>query len=137
MHPWPNPPLMEGPPGALTRIDGKEYLYFGGTGYLGLAGHPEVIDAACEALRCYGIHTATSRSGYGNSPLTLEVERLAAKFFATAGAFYFASGYVSNHVLIQAVADRADVVLADESAHFCLVEASRLVGQPLVRFRHC
>ena len=29
---------MEGPPGALTRIDGREYLYFGGTGYLGLAG---------------------------------------------------------------------------------------------------
>ncbi|MGO9109762.1 MAG: aminotransferase class I/II-fold pyridoxal phosphate-dependent enzyme [Thermoguttaceae bacterium] len=136
MDRWPNPPLMEGPPGALTRIDGKEYLYFGGTGYLGLAGHAEVIHAGCEALRGYGIHTSTSRSGYGNSPLTLDVERLAAEFFGTAGAFYFASGYAGNHILIQAVADRADVVLADESAHFCLAEASHLLGRPLFRFRH-
>ncbi len=136
MHPWPNPPLMEGPPGALTRIDGKEYLYFGGTGYLGLAGHAEVIQAACEALRRYGIHTSTSRSGYGNNSLTLEVERLAAEFFGTAGAFYFASGYAGNHILIQAVADRADVVLADESAHFCLAEASHLLGRPVESFRH-
>ena len=133
---WPNPPLMEGPPGALTRIDGKEYLYFGGTSYLGLAGHAEVIRAAGEALRCYGVHTATSRSGYGNSPLTLQVERLAAEFFGAAGAFYFASGYAGNHILIQAVADRADVVLADGSAHFCLAEASRLLGKPVESFRH-
>ena len=136
MDPWPHPPLMEGPPGALTRIDGREYLYFGGTSYLGLASHPEVIHAACEALGRYGIHTATSRSGYGNSPLTLEVERLAAEFFGTAGAFYFASGYVGNHILIQAVADCADVVLADESAHFCLAEASHLLGRPVESFRH-
>ncbi len=127
---------MEGPPGALTRIDGKEYLYFGGTGYLGLAGHAEVIHAGCEALRHYGIHTSTSRSGYGNSSATLEVERLAAEFFRAEGAFYFASGYAGTHILVQALADRADVVLADESAHFCLAEASRLLGQPPIRFRH-
>ena len=136
MDAWPNPPLMEGPPGALTRIDGREYLYFGGTSYLGLAGHAEVIHAACEALRRYGIHTATSRTGYGTSPLTLEAERLAAEFFGLAGAFYFASGYAGNHILIQAVADRADVLLADASAHFGLAEASRLLDRPVERFRH-
>ncbi len=134
---WPDPPLMEGPPGALTRIDGREYLYFGGSGYLGLAAHPEVIGAACEALRRYGVHTSTSRSGYGNNPLTVEVERLAAEFFGTAGAFYFASGYVGNHMLISALAERADVVLADESAHFSLAEASRLLGRAIEHFRHC
>ena len=136
MDSWPTPPLTEGPPGALTRIDGKEYLYFGGTGYLGLAGHADVIRAACAALRRYGVHTATSRSGYGNTPLTLEVERLAAEFFGTAGAFYFASGYAGNHILIQAVAERADMVLIDESAHFCLTEASRLLCLPVSTFRH-
>jgi 7-keto-8-aminopelargonate synthetase-like enzyme len=133
---WPNPPLMEGPPGAMTRIDGRQYLYFGGTGYLGLAGHPDVIRGAREALNQYGIHTSTSRSGYGNSPPVLEVERRAAAYFGAAQAFYFASGYVGNHILIQAAADRADVVLIDESAHFCLVEASHLLGKPLLRFRH-
>jgi 8-amino-7-oxononanoate synthase len=134
---WPDPPLMESPPGAITRIDGRDYLYFGGTSYLGLSGRAEVIAAAQEALRRYGIHTATSRSGYGNSPLTLEVERRAAEFFGTETAFYFASGYVGNHLLISALADRADVVLADESCHYSLAEASRLLGRPVDSFRHC
>jgi 8-amino-7-oxononanoate synthase len=136
MATWPNPPLMEGPPGALTHIDGREYLYFGGTSYLGLAGREEVILAGCEALRRFGIHTSTSRSGYGNCSLTLQVERLAADFFGTAGAFYFASGYAGNHILIQALAHRADVALIDESAHFCLVEAAQLLGRPIESFRH-
>ena len=41
-----------------------------------------------------------------------------------------------NHILIQAVADRADVVLIDEMADFSLEEASRLLGKPVIRFRH-
>ena len=42
-------PVMQSPPGARTVIDGRPYVYFAGTGYLGLQGHPEVIRAACEA----------------------------------------------------------------------------------------
>ena len=130
-------PVMEGPPGAVTRVDGREYLYFGGTSYLGLSGHADVIEAGCAALRQYGVHTATSRSGFGNSPAVLEVERRAADFFGCETAFYFASGYLGNHILIQALADRADVILIDESAHYSLVEAGRLLGRPAIPFRHC
>ncbi len=52
--------LMESPPGASTVIDGRRRLYFAGTGYLGLQGHPEVIRAACEATRQLGIGSATT-----------------------------------------------------------------------------
>jgi 8-amino-7-oxononanoate synthase len=130
------PPLMESPPGAETAIDGRRYLYFGGTGYLGLAGHPEVIEAACEATRRYGIHTATSRRGYGNNPPTLEVERLAAYYFGTEASFYFSSGYVANHILGQAVRRPSSMVFVDEAAHYCVLEASRLLESPAVTFRH-
>ena len=44
-------PLLETPPGIVTQIDGREYVYFAGTGYLGLQGHPEVIRAACRRRR--------------------------------------------------------------------------------------
>jgi 7-keto-8-aminopelargonate synthetase-like enzyme len=130
------PPIMESPPGAETTIDGRRYLYFGGTSYLGLAGRAEVIEAACEAARTYGIHSATTRGGYGTNPATRAVERLAAEFFAAEEAFYFASGYVGNHILIQALAGRFDVVLADELSHPCLLEAAKLSGRPIACFRH-
>jgi 7-keto-8-aminopelargonate synthetase-like enzyme len=127
---------MLSPPGPETVIDGRPYLYFGGTSYLGLAGHPEVIEAACAAVRRYGLHTATSRAGFGTSPPLQEVERLAAEFFGHEAAYYFVSGYVGNHILVQALADRFHAIFADEAAHYSLEEAARLSGRPLARFRH-
>lgn len=141
-HPMPTSsrgetmPVMQSPPGPETVIDGRRYLYFGGTSYLGLAGHPEVIEAACEAVRRYGLHTATSRSGFGNNPPTLEVERRGVEFFGQDAAFYFSSGYVGNHILVQALAGRFDAVLADEAAHYSLEEAARLSARPITRFHH-
>ena len=66
-------PVMQSPPGARTVIDGEEVDYFCGCGYLGLQGHPDLIDAACRAAARYGLGSATSRRGYGNNPVLLDV----------------------------------------------------------------
>ncbi|MCI0539037.1 MAG: pyridoxal phosphate-dependent aminotransferase family protein, partial [Verrucomicrobiales bacterium] len=131
-----HPPVLQTPPGARVLIDDREYLYFAGTSYLGLAGRAEVIEAACEAVRRYGVHTATSRAGFGNNPVTISVEHLAARFFGTEDAFYFVSGYVGNHILIQALAGSAGAVFIDELSHYSLNEAARLAGLPVIPFRH-
>lgn len=126
--------LMQSPPGAVATIDGREYLYFGGTSYLGLHGHPAVVEAACEATRRYGVHTATSRAGFGVNPPLRDVETTAAQFFGTEAAFYFVSGYVANHILAQGVRERIDRVFIDEAAHYCVHEAALLAQKPIVSF---
>lgn len=128
--------MMQSAPGPETVIDGVNYLYFGGTSYLGLASHSEVIDAGCAAIRKYGVHSATSRSRFGTNPPVLDVERLAAKFFGIEDAFYFGSGYVANHIMVAALASEVDAVLLDEAAHYCVTEAARLAGKPVRTFRH-
>jgi 7-keto-8-aminopelargonate synthetase-like enzyme len=125
---------MESPPGPEARIDGRLYHYFGGTSYYGLHGHPAVIEAGCEGFRQYGLHTATSRAGFGNSAPLLEVERRAAEHAGREDAFHFSSGYAANHILVQAVA-RAGPIFIDEAAHFCVAEAAKLLGVPVHRFR--
>ena len=129
-------PVMQSPPGAETVIDGRRYLYFAGTGYLGLQGHPEVIRAACEATRRYGIASATSRGGFGDTPPVLEVERRAADLFGTEGAFYFATGYVGNHLLALLLEGAYDAVFVDAFSHYCVFEAARLSARPVFPFRH-
>ncbi len=126
---------MESAPGPETVFDGRRYLYFGGTSYLGLAADPEVIEAGCAALRKYGVHSATSRSGCGTTPIVAEVEAMAARFFGTEAAFYFGSGYMSNHILVSALDFPPDALLLDDACHYCVAEASALAGAPTIRFK--
>jgi len=129
-------PIAESPPGPVMRIDGREYLYFVGTSYLGLQAHPEVIRAACEAAERYGIHSATSRAGFGNTPPTLSVERRAAEFFGSEASFYFPAGYAGNSILLRGVESGFDAVFLDEHSHYCVFEAASQSGRPTFRFRH-
>lgn len=129
-------PLMQTPPGPVTKIDGREYLYFVGTGYLGLQGHAEVIEAACQAARQYGIGSANSRTVFGTTEPVVQVERAAAAMFGLDDAFYFASGWMGNNILIQSL-DAADrLVLIDECSHYSLFEAARTSGWPIESFHH-
>jgi len=127
---------MQSPPAPETVIDGQRYLYFAGTAYLGLQGHPEVVRAACRAAEQYGVGSATSRAGFGDTPPVVEVERLAAELLGAESAFYFPSGYVGNHVLVEAVREQVGAVFVDEASHYCVHEAARLSGRPVWQFAH-
>ena len=127
---------MESPPGAETVIDGRRYLYFGGTGYFGLQGHPAVIRAGIRAFHSYGTHNATSRIGFGSNPALLEVEARLRQYFKEADAAYFGSGYLGSLVLVKALAGRYDAVFVDEQAHYCIKDTAASVGMPVFQFRH-
>lgn len=127
---------MDSPPGAETVIGGRRYLYFGGTGYFGLQGHPAVIRAGRSAFSKYGTHSATTRAGFGDNPPLLEVERRLREFFREEDAVYFASGYLGSFILGQALAGRYDIVMVDEFAHFSINDAVLTLGKPVIRFRH-
>jgi glycine C-acetyltransferase/8-amino-7-oxononanoate synthase len=127
---------MQSPPGPQTVIDGRCYLYFGGTGYLGLQGHPAVAQAACAAMQQYGIGSATTRAWFGDMPPTRDVERLAARFFAAEDAFYFASGYLGSQILLEFLAESFEVALVDQRCHFSVRDAVRRTGRPVFEFGH-
>ncbi len=128
--------LMQSAPGPETIVDGNRYLYFCGTGYLGLHNHVELIQAASEATQKYGLGTATTRAGYGNSPLIVAVEKCAAHFWDCEDAFYFASGYLGSHVVLSVLAKSANTILLDENSHYSVVDACRFFDLPVHFFAH-
>jgi 7-keto-8-aminopelargonate synthetase-like enzyme len=129
-------PVMQSPPGPRVVIDGREMLYFAGTGYLGLQGDPRVIEAACEAARTYGVHPATSRTGFGESPPLLDVEERAARFFGTDRALYVVSGYAGMSTLVQSADSPPALILADNWLHLAGRDAAALSGARVERFAH-
>jgi 8-amino-7-oxononanoate synthase len=130
--------IIDGVTGSETNINGKNYLYFAGTGYYQLNSHPELIEAASRATLKYGIATATSRAITGTSPLLVEIEKKAAEFFNTENAAYLPSGYLTNIAGLQALNElnRFDVIFLDEGSHYSLFEGVRTVDKPVVFFRN-
>ena len=118
-------PVMQSPPGAVTQIDGREYLYFVGTGYLGLQGHAEVIAPlrGRPAVRhrqrelAHRLRHDAARAG-SRTP--------AAKLFGLDDAFYFASGWMGNNVLMQLLDGQSGLMLIDEYSHYSVFEAALL-----------
>src|SRR4030043_1768840 len=86
------PFVMDSAPGAETVINGRKYIYFGGTGYFGLHGNAEMIRTGIEAFGKYGLHSATTRSGFGNNPVLLDAEKKIADYFGAEEALYSVSG---------------------------------------------
>jgi 7-keto-8-aminopelargonate synthetase-like enzyme len=127
---------MGGPPGPQILFNGRRCLYFGGTSYFGLHGHPALVQAGIRAFRKYGTHGATSRTGFGNNPVLLDVEARLREFFGQEDAVYFGSGYLGSLVLVQALAGKYDAVFIDESAHFSIRDGAGSAGKPVHKFRH-
>jgi len=130
--------VMQSGPGPETVINGKRYLYFGGTGYFGLQTHPEMIKAAQNALAQFGMCSATSRNVFGTTPLYLEVEKTASRFFASEDSIYVASGYLVNIAGLQSLAGlkRFDAIFMDEGAHWSVSDFVHAVEKPVYVFAH-
>jgi 8-amino-7-oxononanoate synthase len=130
--------IMESGPGPETVINGKKYLYFGGTGYLGLQTHPKLINAAKNALAEYGLQSATSRNVFGTSPLYLEVEKTATKLFDTQDAIYLPSGYLVNIAGFQSLRQlkRFDAMFVDSGSHWSITDFMHALERPVFTFEH-
>lgn len=126
--------FFDSPTGPEVRIAGRTFTHFGGTAYLDLQRRPELAEAADRAMRRYGLHPATSRIGYGESPPLVEAEAEAARFFGTESAWLLPSGWLGATVLLEAHGRAGDRLFLDREAHFALHEAARLGGWPRAEF---
>ncbi|PIE22992.1 MAG: hypothetical protein CSA62_09675 [Planctomycetota bacterium] len=129
---------MDSAPGPEIRIGGRDVLYFGGTAYHALQGHPRLVQAVQEAVARYGMGTATAGTRpIGPSPVTLELERVAAEFFGCEAAIALPSGYLAMTVAIDALRESYDRVFVDERSHYAVFMALCVQQKPFVRFAHC
>ncbi len=118
------------------KIGQKQYSYFAGNNYLGLANHPQMIESAVKATTKYGINFSASRQTTGTADIHLELETLLADFCGQEDAVVFASGYMANMIMLGQLKGRFDVVFADEQAHPSIKDAlPREI--PLHFYKHC
>jgi len=127
---------LDSPAGPRVERDGKPLVNFGSNDYLGLAGHPRVIEAFGEGIRRYGAGSAASRLVCGSLPPHQALEDRIAGCKGTEAALTFSSGYATALGVIPVIVGRDDTILLDKLAHACLVDAARLSGATLRVFPH-
>ena len=90
--------------GELVVLDGYgECLSFASNNYLGIAGHPKVIEAAHAALDRYGLGSGGSRLTVGTTRAHAALEERLASFKGTEDAVVFSAGYLANLGTLQAL----------------------------------
>ena len=104
--------------------------------YLGLSRHPEVIEAASEALRNDGVGAGASRLVTGSRPRHAHLEADLAEWLGRACVLLFPSGFQANLAAVSVLADRHTTVLADRLIHHSLLVGVRASGARLQRFQH-
>ena len=116
--------------------EGREFLMLSSYDYLGLIGDPRIDDAAFAAIRKYGTGTGGVRMLTGTIDIHHEMEREVADFKGMPDAITFSSGYLANLAVLASLLSPQDRVILDSLSHRSLVDACRLAGVPLQRFRH-
>ncbi len=127
---------VDGPQGPRIHIDGREAIHFSGSDYLGLACHPRLKKAACQAVLRYGCGAAAARLISGNHDLYPQLEERLARFKQAEAALLFSTGYQANLGVISALMDSQDVVFSDALNHASIVDGCRLSRAQVRIFPH-
>ena len=124
-------------------VDDRRLLTFNSNDYLGLASHPQVVEAIKEGASLYGAGSGASHLISGHSQAHDRLEELLAIFFLShlpsARALYFSSGYMANLGALTALASTAsgDIsFFSDQLNHASLIDGIRLTREPFQIYNH-
>lgn len=109
-----------------ARTPGDAVVDLASNDYLGLSGHPDVVEGGIRALRTWGAGSTGSRLVTGNTELHEEFERTLAGFLGAENALLFSSGYTANLGAVSALSGPGSLVVSDAAVHASLVDACRL-----------
>ncbi len=119
-----------------ARLGSSKVLMFGSNDYLDLTTHPEVTEAAAQAIRKYGSGCSGSRLLNGTLDLHVKLEAELAAFVRKESAMIFGTGFQANYAALSALTEKGDAMICDHGLHASLVEGALRSPARVMRFRH-
>jgi len=123
-------------PGSEVMVDGKKMIMIGSNNYLGLTGHPKVVEAAINAVKKYGTGCTGSRFLNGTLDIHTELEYRLTKFMKREAVICFTTGHQSNLSALATLIGKNDIVFTDRADHASIVDACRLSFGKVIKYKH-
>jgi len=108
---------IEGRPGPISRMGGRDVLNFSSYDYLGLNADPRPANAAKAAIDRYGVSASASQLTAGQRPIHRELEKAIAAHYEVEDALTFVSGHATNVSVISTLVQKNDLIIYDECIH--------------------
>lgn len=127
---------LESAQGAWVEIDQQKKLNFCSNNYLGLAAHPEIINAAKAAIDQYGVGPGAVRTIAGTMVVHKELEEKLAHFKNVEATMVVQSGFAANLCVIPALVSKGDIIYSDSLNHASIIDGCRLSRAQIKVFEH-
>ncbi len=114
-----------------------ELLNMCANNYLGLANHPELIEAAKEGLDRWGYGLASVRFICGTQLIHKRLEDKLSEFLGTDDTILYTSCFDANGGLFETLLSEEDCVISDELNHASIIDGIRLCKAKRLRYRTC
>jgi glycine C-acetyltransferase len=115
----------------------REVLNMCANNYLGLADHPEIIQAAHAALDRWGYGLSSVRFICGTQTCHKELESAVSRFLGTEDTILYSSCFDANGGLFETLLSAEDAVISDELNHASIIDGVRLSKAKRFRYRTC
>ena len=125
------------PQDARIRVgDGQPVLNMCANNYLGLAEHPEVIEAAHEGLERWGYGLSSVRFICGTQAVHRTLEEKLTEFLGMEDTILYTSCFDANGGLFETLLTADDAVISDELNHASIIDGIRLCKAQRYRYKN-
>jgi len=114
----------------------RDVLNFCSNNYLGLANHPQLIQAAHQALDQYGFGLASVRFICGTQNLHKKLEEKISKFYQCEDTILYSSCYDANGGLFEGLLGAEDAIITDALNHASIIDGIRLCKAKRFIYEH-
>jgi len=129
--------IITSPQGAEIKIStGETVLNFCANNYLGLSSHPEVVQAAKDALDTHGFGMSSVRFICGTQDIHKTLEKKIADFYGTEDTILYAAAFDANGGVFEPLLGESDAIISDSLNHASIIDGVRLCKAARYRYEN-
>lgn len=129
--------IITSPQGAeITISTGEKVLNFCANNYLGLSSHPEVIQAAKDAMDTHGFGMSSVRFICGTQDIHKILEKKISDFYGTEDTILYAAAFDANGGVFEPLLNENDAIISDSLNHASIIDGIRLCKAARYRYEN-